>query len=38
LISSEFKFEEIDGCTEALHLCAAINLVQIVEDVGWRGI
>ncbi|MEC7291151.1 MAG: SIR2 family protein, partial [Pseudomonadota bacterium] len=35
--STEFKFEEIDGCMEALHLCEAVDLVQIVEDVPWRG-
>ena len=23
---------------EALHLCEAVDLVQIVEDVGWRGV
>ncbi|MGH3994864.1 MAG: hypothetical protein ACRDSN_20675 [Pseudonocardiaceae bacterium] len=23
---------------EALHLCEAVDLVQVVEDVGWRGI
>jgi hypothetical protein len=35
--TTEFKKEEIDGCMEALHLCEAVNLVQVVEDVGWRG-
>jgi hypothetical protein len=30
--TTEFKFEEIDGCMEALHLCEAVNLVQVVED------
>ena len=34
----EFKPDEVDGCMEALHLCEAVDLVQIVEDVGWRGI
>jgi hypothetical protein len=29
---------EIDGCMEALQLCEAVDLVQIVEDVNWRGI
>lgn len=23
---------------EALHLCEAVDLVQVVEDVGWRGV
>ncbi|MBB2780283.1 UNVERIFIED_ORG: hypothetical protein GGE55_001665 [Rhizobium esperanzae] len=36
--STEFKKDEIDGCMEALHLCEAVDLVQVVEDVGWRGI
>ena len=36
--STEFKNEEIDGCMEALHLCEAVDLVQVVEDVGWRGV
>ena len=36
--NTEFKREEIEGCMEALHLCEAVDLVQIVEDVGWRGV
>jgi hypothetical protein len=36
--TTEFKTDEVDGCMEALHLCEAIDLVQVVEDVGWRGI
>jgi hypothetical protein len=36
--TTEFKPEEVDGAMEALHLCEAVDLVQIVEDVGWRGI
>ena len=35
--STEFKAEEIDGCMEALHLCEAVDLIQVVEDVAWRG-
>lgn len=35
--TTEFKPEEIDGCMEALHLCEAVDLVQVVEKVGWRG-
>ena len=35
--TTEFKTDEIDGCLEALHLCEAVDLVQVVEDVGWRG-
>lgn len=33
--TTEFKPEEIDGCMEALHLCEAVDLVHVVEDVGW---
>ena len=36
--TTEFKSEEIDGCMEALHLCEAVDLVQVVGDVGWRGV
>jgi len=36
--TTEFKLDEIDGSMEALHLCEAVDLVQVVEDVGWRGI
>jgi hypothetical protein len=35
--TTEFKQEEISGCMEALHLCEAVDLIQVVEDVGWRG-
>jgi len=36
--TTEFKPEEVDGCMEAFHLCEAVDLVQVVEDVGWRGV
>lgn len=36
--TTEFKQAEVDGCMEALHLCEAVDLVQVVEDVGWRGV
>ncbi|MDE2938920.1 MAG: hypothetical protein OXR67_08365 [Chloroflexota bacterium] len=36
--TSEFKREEIAGCMEALHLCEAVDLVQISEDIAWRGV
>ena len=36
--TTEFKPDEVDGCMEALHLCEAIDLVQIVENQGWRGV
>jgi hypothetical protein len=36
--TTEFKEDEVDGCMEALHLCEAVDLVQVVEDVSWRGV
>jgi hypothetical protein len=36
--TTEFKPPEVDGCMEALHLCEAVDLIQVVEDVGWRGV
>jgi len=36
--STEFKDDEVDGCMEALHLCEAVDLIQVVEDVSWRGV
>lgn len=36
--TTEFKWDEMDGCMEALHLCESVDLLQIVEDVNWRGI
>ena len=36
--TTEFKKDEVDGAMEALHLCEAVDLVQIVEDIGWRGV
>jgi hypothetical protein len=36
--TTEFKQDEVDGAMEALHLCEAVDLVQVVEDVGWRGV
>lgn len=35
--STEFKADEVAGCMEAFHLCESVDLVQVVEDVGWRG-
>ena len=36
--TTAFKNEEVDGCMEALHLCEAVDLIQIIEDVAWRGV
>ena len=36
--NTEFKWEEVDGSMEALHLCEAVDLIQVVEDVSWRGV
>lgn len=35
--STEFKDDEVVGCMEALHLCEAIDLLQVVDDASWRG-
>ncbi len=35
--TTEFKKEEIEGCLEALHLCESADLIQVVDDVSWRG-
>ena len=35
--TTEFKPDEVEGCMEALHLCESVDLVQVVEDIGWRG-
>lgn len=35
--TTEFKRDEVDGAMEAFHLCEAVDLVQVVEDVGWRA-
>lgn len=36
--TTEFKNEEVDGCMEALHLCESVDLIQVVQDVSWRGV
>jgi hypothetical protein len=36
--TTEFKPDEVDGAMQALHLCEAVDLVQVVEDTGWRGV
>ena len=36
--TTEFKPDEIDGSMEAFHLCETVDLVEPVEDVGWRGV
>lgn len=35
--TTEFKFEEVDGCMDALNICEAVDLIQVVQDVGWRA-
>ena len=35
--TTEFKPDEIEGSMDAFHLCEAVDLVQVVEDVSWRG-
>ena len=36
--NTQFKLDEIKGSMEAFHLCETVDLVQVVEDVGWRGV
>lgn len=36
--TTEFTRDEADGCMEALHLAETVDLVQIVQDVRWRGV
>lgn len=36
--TTEFKRDEVDGCMEALHLCESVDLIQVVQDVAWRGV
>jgi hypothetical protein len=36
--NTEFKQYEVDGAMEAFHLCESVDLVQVVGDVGWRGV
>jgi argonaute-like protein implicated in RNA metabolism and viral defense len=36
--TTEFKTGEIDGCMDAFHLCESVDLIRIVQSVGWRGV
>ena len=36
--STHYKDDEVEGCFDALHACANIDLIQVQQDVGWRGI
>jgi hypothetical protein len=36
--STHFTEDEVEGCFDALRACTNINLIQIQQDVGWRGI
>jgi hypothetical protein len=36
--STEFKHDEIEGCFEALTACESIDLIQVQQDVAWRGV
>lgn len=35
--TTDFTADEVDGAMEALHLCEAVDLTQIVVHSGWRG-
>ena len=36
--STEFKLEEVDGCFDAWHSTEGLDLIQVQQDVTWRGI
>lgn len=36
--STEFKPDEIEGCFDALSACEAIDLLQVQQEVFWRGV
>jgi len=36
--STQFKHDEVEGCFDALHASEGIDLVQVQQDVGWRGV
>lgn len=36
--TTPFKPEEVEGCFDALRACETVDLVQVQQDVGWRGI
>jgi len=36
--TTAFKPDEVEGCFDALRTCESIDLVQVQQDVGWRGI
>ncbi|MEW6581578.1 MAG: hypothetical protein AB1416_02305 [Actinomycetota bacterium] len=35
--TTEFKRDEVEGCFDALHVAESVDLVQVVENTGWRG-
>jgi hypothetical protein len=36
--STEFKPEEVDGCFDAWRVAEGLHLIQVQDDVPWRGI
>lgn len=36
--TTEFKPDEVDGCFDVLRATESIDLVQIQQDTGWRGV
>jgi hypothetical protein len=36
--TTEFKSDEVNGCFDVLRATEAIDLVQIQQDTGWRGV
>ena len=36
--TTEFKPEEIEGCFDALGVAESVELIQVQQDTGWKGI
>jgi len=36
--STEFKHDEIEGCFDAFPVCESIDLIQVQQEVSWRGV
>ena len=36
--SSEFKADEVDGCFDAWRASEGLDLIQVQQDAGWRGV
>ena len=36
--TTAFKQDEVEGCFDAFRACETVDLIQVQQDVGWRGI